>query len=426
MSPQSQSTQGTTAALIEDNLVILGQACDLVARVDNARYAQPHPDLGLSSIGSHLRHILDFYSLFLGAMQRFDGGEAVPVLDYDRRERRPAIETDAEQGALALRDIRAALEQRLGGPWPAALRVQTDSLGCKHAPQSDSSVERELQAMLSHGAPLRIDQNRRRPRGHRPRTRIRRGPFDPALLGAGRHVCTLSWIRTSEGLEVFFNRDEKHSRGPELPPEIDREGPLAYIAPTDGEAGGTWFAVNEAGVVLALLNGYQESAGPPPETPMSRGHLVRELARQMQSARFELTPVDLEPYQPLRLIALDTRGQSGLYWDGREIRPEAQPEPPIISSGFDPEGVTDYRKELWRSFCEGRPITDPMQALEYHRFAPAAGMRLAPACTARTPPRAACAAPRWTTPRCGCSTHPDRPCALPRRPARPAAREEAP
>ncbi|MEZ6004776.1 MAG: DinB family protein [Planctomycetota bacterium] len=150
MSPQSQSTQGTTAALIEDNLVILGQACDLVARVDNARYAQPHPDLGLSSIGSHLRHILDFYSLFLGAMQRFDGGEAVPVLDYDRRERRPAIETDAEQGALALRDIRAALEQRLGGPWPAALRVQTDSLGCKHAPQSDSSVERELQAMLSH------------------------------------------------------------------------------------------------------------------------------------------------------------------------------------------------------------------------------------------------------------------------------------
>ncbi|MEZ6004777.1 MAG: NRDE family protein [Planctomycetota bacterium] len=191
-------------------------------------------------------------------------------------------------------------------------------------------------------------------------------------------MCTLSWIRTSEGLEVFFNRDEKHSRGPELPPEIDREGPLAYIAPTDGEAGGTWFAVNEAGVVLALLNGYQESAGPPPETPMSRGHLVRELARQMQSARFELTPVDLEPYQPLRLIALDTRGQSGLYWDGREIRPEAQPEPPIISSGFDPEGVTDYRKELWRSFCEGRPITDPMQALEYHRFAPRGGDAFSP------------------------------------------------
>ena len=57
---------------------------------------------------------------------------------------------------------------------------------------------------------------------------------------------------------VTMNRDERWTRAAEHPPTIHaaRSGRPAWMAPADGERGGTWIGANDAGVVACLLNGY--------------------------------------------------------------------------------------------------------------------------------------------------------------------------
>jgi hypothetical protein len=68
------------------------------------------------------------------------------------------------------------------------------------------------------------------------------------------------------------NREEAYARGGE-PPRI-LSGPLRAVAGVDPTAGGTWFGVNERGVLVGLTN--RPKSDPPPRPP-SRGLLARDL-----------------------------------------------------------------------------------------------------------------------------------------------------
>ena len=68
-------------------------------------------------------------------------------------------------------------------------------------------------------------------------------------------MCTVTWTRRPDGYSVFFNRDELRSRKEALPPRVHDDGTVSYVAPEDGDFGGTWLSVNGAGVTIGLLNG---------------------------------------------------------------------------------------------------------------------------------------------------------------------------
>ena len=68
------------------------------------------------------------------------------------------------------------------------------------------------------------------------------------------------------------NREEAYERGGE-PPRI-LEGPIRAVSGLDPSAGGTWFGVNEHGLVAAVTN---RRRSPLPEEPRSRGLLTRDL-----------------------------------------------------------------------------------------------------------------------------------------------------
>ena len=77
-------------------------------------------------------------------------------------------------------------------------------------------------------------------------------------------MCTVTWVHSQAGYELFFNRDERTGRGPESPAcEAETNG-VRWLAPRDSDAGGTWLAVNEHGLTLGLLNGYADSLGTTP------------------------------------------------------------------------------------------------------------------------------------------------------------------
>src|SRR5687768_2764715 len=70
-------------------------------------------------------------------------------------------------------------------------------------------------------------------------------------------MCTLTWLEQDDGYFVAFSRDERRSRAPGIGPKVFERAGVKWIAPIDAEAGGTWLAVNELGLTLALLNGYR-------------------------------------------------------------------------------------------------------------------------------------------------------------------------
>ena len=66
-------------------------------------------------------------------------------------------------------------------------------------------------------------------------------------------MCTLTAITDNETYRMAMNRDEKITRAAGAPPEIYEFDRARAIYPGDG-SGGTWFAVNDYGISLGLLN----------------------------------------------------------------------------------------------------------------------------------------------------------------------------
>ena len=93
-------------------------------------------------------------------------------------------------------------------------------------------------------------------------------------------MCTVTWIVESHGYQLFFNRDELRTRKPAEKPTIRTNAILPFIAPADGDHGGSWIAVNEAGLCVCLLNGDggREAQPPTGTTFVSRGLLPLTLA----------------------------------------------------------------------------------------------------------------------------------------------------
>jgi hypothetical protein len=156
-------------------------------------------------------------------------------------------------------------------------------------------------------------------------------------------MCTVSWVHREGGFDLLCNRDEKHSRARAVEPLFVTRDGVRYVAPVDGECGGTWISVNEFGLAICLLNG---GAGRSGQT--SRGHVVTTLANShsVDEAARRLNAVNLDAYAPFVITAL-APGQSVVVdWDGeqRHIDPRPERRMPLISSSFDPETVRERRR----------------------------------------------------------------------------------
>ncbi|MCU0225372.1 MAG: NRDE family protein [Acidobacteria bacterium] len=185
-------------------------------------------------------------------------------------------------------------------------------------------------------------------------------------------MCTLSWIVEPGGYALWFNRDERRERRPAEPPRIDAAGGLRFAAPRDGEAGGTWIFVNEAGVAGCLLNLFRDHPFPPGEPPISRGLLVLGLAGapSAEAAEQALAHADLARYQPFTL-ALFGRGETprALRWDGSAATRLQLDDGalPLTSSGRDAEGVARSRRGTLARIAAQRGGLTPSTLEAFHR-----------------------------------------------------------
>jgi uncharacterized protein with NRDE domain len=135
-------------------------------------------------------------------------------------------------------------------------------------------------------------------------------------------MCTATWIRAQDGYELFFNRDELRTRKPALAPRLRELGGARFLAPTDGDAGGTWLGVNEHGVTIGLANGVRTARDDGPATFRSRGLLVLGLlaAASVDEVRRRLEAADARVYRSFELFAIDAQALPRTWRsDGRAI-----------------------------------------------------------------------------------------------------------
>lgn len=188
-------------------------------------------------------------------------------------------------------------------------------------------------------------------------------------------MCTVSWIYQGAGYHLFCNRDEKHTRRPASKPQLLTRGGMRFLAPIDGDFGGSWIAVNESGLSLALLN-----RGPGSPAQLSRGLLIMDLIASPTLAdvtkRFAAT--DLSDFAPFALLGLAPGLPAALFtWDGRDaaIVADAGPYMPLVSSSLDPEGCESRRRATLERILAKSPALRPGALLAFHRsHAPVAGV----------------------------------------------------
>lgn len=131
-------------ATLEANVDQLRTARALVLELDDAQLVERDARLFPGgSVGTHLRHVLDYYARFLDGLHGTSG-----LVDYDERRRDPLIERDREVLIATIDRIASALD-RVDEEANLRLRVR-DNGRTNDEDFTDSTVARELSFLLSH------------------------------------------------------------------------------------------------------------------------------------------------------------------------------------------------------------------------------------------------------------------------------------
>ncbi len=187
-------------------------------------------------------------------------------------------------------------------------------------------------------------------------------------------MCTVTWwLAPDGGYEVFFNRDERRTRGPAEAPALAHGQKVDYLAPTDADFGGTWLLVNAYGLTLALMNHYPVDPRKPVAPSRSRGQLPRKLAdcATVAEVRALLNPVELSHYSACFLFAFERGKKPGKWmWDTRNLLEDApaEPLPFFTSSSFRGEDVRRHRREVFAKNFAAKGLSDPANLEQFHLY----------------------------------------------------------
>ena len=205
-------------------------------------------------------------------------------------------------------------------------------------------------------------------------------------------MCTVSFIARQRGYLLAMNRDEQLSRVAGLPPKLKIVNGRKLFSSSE-PGGGTWIAVNDAGVSFALINWYSVPARVR-QNPVSRGGNVNSGGAQTapDAALEILAGRPMKRTHPFRLIGVfpATKTVVEWSWDLRRLVRKNHPwrTQQFISSGFDEPKAQLVRSQIFRRALRlksaGTLETGCAGGIVPTRWKPG---RSQPACTAPTQPR---------------------------------------
>lgn len=182
-------------------------------------------------------------------------------------------------------------------------------------------------------------------------------------------MCTVSFVCVDGNAIITHNRDEKVARPAALPPEKYVIGTKNIYFPKDPQAGGTWYAVTETGVVLVLLNGAEEKHVTKKAYNKSRGLIVLDLISS--NSPFDAwKTIDLTGIEPFTCVLYQDKNLYQLRWD------EVHKTVVLLdthqcyiwsSATLYPKEVRDRRAFLFENFLQHNAAS-AASLYEFHRY----------------------------------------------------------
>lgn len=138
-------SQKQIIGLVDSNLHTLDAAIKLLSDLPSDLYIKVQSPYFESSLGKHMRHIVDHYLCFQRDLHK-------GVIDYDQRHRDSQLETDKDYALSVCQDIRHFLSQLvLGSDARDALHVlMCNDVAIPAGEVTVSSLGRELQFLQGH------------------------------------------------------------------------------------------------------------------------------------------------------------------------------------------------------------------------------------------------------------------------------------
>ncbi|TAG07044.1 MAG: hypothetical protein EAZ44_00995 [Cytophagia bacterium] len=184
-------------------------------------------------------------------------------------------------------------------------------------------------------------------------------------------MCTVSIFIKNNEVIITSNRDEQASRPLALAPKKENYNNKNILFPKDQKGGGTWFATDETGNVVVLLNGAFEQYIPEKIYRKSRGLIVMEIISHKNPIAF-VEEIDLENIAPFTIIIwTNTQKLYEFIWDGLKklIQILSKEKAHIYSSVtlYDEKART-LRKEWFESFIQKNKNLTPDLIRNFHTY----------------------------------------------------------
>ncbi len=161
------------------------------------------------------------------------------------------------------------------------------------------------------------------------------------------------------GVRMLCNRDESRARAAALPPTVRSFGERLAILPIDAGTGGTWVAVNDAGLAFTVLNrNPQDMRGIHFPGRHSRGTIIPALldAQTLAEAEGRVRLLDAAAYPPFRLVVCDGVTIVVAVGEADALRVERLPllgPTMFTSSGLGDALVEPSRRALFAAWFDG-------------------------------------------------------------------------
>ncbi len=185
-------------------------------------------------------------------------------------------------------------------------------------------------------------------------------------------MCTVTYIPSGSHIILTASRDEQKERPAARIPGIYRLNNMELLFPKDEPAGGTWFAINENGAAVVLLNGALENHIPQTSYRKSRGLILLDLTATCSPVN-AFDQMDLDQIAPFTLIISEEGNLWVCRWDGtfKMMNKKNARIPHIWSSVtlYDPAAIA--KREKW--FADWLSLNPKPSAEDMLRFHQEAG-----------------------------------------------------
>ena len=189
-------------------------------------------------------------------------------------------------------------------------------------------------------------------------------------------MCTVTLLpvpsRDGASLRLAFNRDESRRRAQAVSPRRFTAGNRKILMPIDPESTGTWIALSDAGIALAVMN--INPRHPSQLTPrQSRGAIIPALLHgdSLEQMREVASQLPFNEFAPFRLLLVNPEEATVLEHNGhtQDFGTISLGLPLLFtSSGLGDHLVEGPRRELFRSTLLQTPTPSAQDAFHRHHW----------------------------------------------------------